>query len=72
MKPEHFEAELPEAKPEGGLGELLELPFQEAKAAFGLRYVEALVEREGSVPAAAKAAGVSRQTFYRLLNRERK
>jgi diguanylate cyclase (GGDEF)-like protein len=69
IEPEHFEAEASGPQPEAGFGELLALPFHEAKAAFGLHYVKALVEQEGSIPAAAKAAGVSRQTFYRLLNR---
>jgi diguanylate cyclase (GGDEF)-like protein len=71
---EHFEAEA-EFSPggpavEAGLASFFDMPFKQAKAAFGLHYVRALTEREGSVPAAAKAAGVSRQTFYRLLKGE--
>ncbi|MBL4849737.1 MAG: sigma 54-interacting transcriptional regulator [Planctomycetes bacterium] len=69
LLPEHFEPEPTGAQPEIGFAALVALPFHDAKAAFGLHYVRALIEQEGSIPAAAKAAGVSRQTFYRLLNR---
>jgi diguanylate cyclase (GGDEF)-like protein len=64
-----FESEASNTSKDSELAGLVELPFQEAKAAFSLHYIRALTEREGSIPAAAKAAGVSRQTFYRLLNR---
>jgi DNA-binding NtrC family response regulator len=54
-----------------GLGfgaELFGLPFKEAKLRFGALYAERITEEAGgSIPAAAKRAGVSRQTFYRLL-----
>jgi transcriptional regulator with PAS, ATPase and Fis domain len=50
--------------------DLFDLPFHEAKAAFGRLYARVLVDREGSVPAAVKKAGASRTTIYRLLSED--
>jgi len=65
--PEHLEP--PDAASPEGLEEagVFALGFQEAKAAFATLYVKHLVRQEGSVPKAAKKAGASRTTFYRLL-----
>ena len=43
-------------------------PFREARDAFERRYLAAALERtQGNVAAAARASGLDRLTFYRLL-----
>jgi two-component system, NtrC family, response regulator AtoC len=63
----HVAPEEPEAAA-GGDEDLYGRPLQEARAIFSLRYAQrAIEEAGGSVPEAARKAGVSRQTFYRAL-----
>jgi diguanylate cyclase (GGDEF)-like protein len=69
LLPEHVET------PSGGeqrgardMSALLLLPLKQAKAAFSAVYAQTAIDRAGgSVPEAAKAAGVTRQTLYRIL-----
>ena len=64
----HLSLEEPQRARGGDLGPLFELPLREAKQLFALRYARrALDEAGGSVAAAARAAGVTRQTLYRAL-----
>jgi diguanylate cyclase (GGDEF)-like protein len=54
--------------PSAGFGaELFAIPLKDAKVRFAELYARRLTEEIGSIPAAAAKAGVSRQTFYRLL-----
>jgi DNA-binding NtrC family response regulator len=47
---------------------LLDLPLNDARALFGLRYAKTAIERaQGSVKEAAKRAQVSKQTLYRAV-----
>jgi len=55
----------------GDLSGLFELPLNEAKATFLALYTQRLIDEEGSIAAAARRAGASRQTLYRLLEREK-
>jgi len=68
IEPEHVagdEATVGGALPPG----LLDVPLKEAKHLFALHYARYAVERhDGSVAAAARAAGVTRQTLYRAIS----
>ncbi|MCW8141069.1 MAG: sigma-54-dependent Fis family transcriptional regulator, partial [Planctomycetota bacterium] len=63
----------PEEPESGGGGsgrdeDLYDIPLQDARALFSLRYAKRAIERaDGSVPEAARRSGVSRQTFYRAI-----
>jgi diguanylate cyclase (GGDEF)-like protein len=64
---EHLDLPNP-GRPGGDLAELFQLPLKEAKNAFSILYVQEMVRRaDGSMPEAAKLAGVTRQTLYRIL-----
>jgi DNA-binding NtrC family response regulator len=71
-----IEAEHLETSDDGGAqtvgdSSLLLLPLKEAKAKFAAIYArEAIRRSDGSVPDAAKRAGVTRQTLYRILSNE--
>jgi len=71
VRPEHLPAELRPQKPAAPTPlDASALGFRAAKAAFERQYVEALLARhEGSVAAAAKAAGMSRAHFYELIKK---
>ncbi|MGE0711213.1 MAG: sigma 54-interacting transcriptional regulator [Planctomycetota bacterium] len=69
IEEEHLD--LPEERRAAGPfdpGELLRLPLAEAKTAFAEGYAREMIRRAGgSYPEAAKLAGVTRQTLYRIL-----
>jgi two-component system response regulator GlrR len=69
--PEHLPTELRPRKQEApATTDIAGLSFRAAKGVFERDYVEALLRRhEGSVAAAAKAAGMSRAHFYELLKK---
>jgi len=67
----HLPGELRPARQEAPLaGDTSGLPYRAAKAIFEEQYIRALLARhEGSVAAAASAAGMSRAHFYELLKK---
>ena len=71
LRPEHLPTELrPRKKELPAIPDGAHLAFRAAKNLFEKRYIEALIARhEGSVAAAAEAAGMSRAHFYELLKK---
>src|SRR5262249_22273857 len=65
----HLEASISlDAPAELGAREKLELPLARARQEFERSYLEAMLRRhDGNVSAAARAAGVDRAFFYRML-----
>ncbi len=64
----HVAPDEPEAGGPTSDDDLYELPMQDARALFSLRYARRAIDRaDGSVPEAARRSGVSRQTFYRAI-----
>jgi two-component system response regulator HydG len=61
------------AEDEDSSGDLMQLPFPEAKTRvverFEVNYLKYVLQQYGNVSAAARAAGLDRSNFRRLLRR---